>query len=270
MKNQVFLVFDSLRWDIFKKAKVPFLKSLGEWKKAYTPGTYTFPAHMSFFAGKLPQTFDKTIYYDTVVTRTGKKRNRQLWRLTNPEAPKDAVILLEGENIIDGFNKLDYTTIGTGGVNWFNPKLPPGKYLTSHFEHYRFFDGPNYAYHESAESQIDWTLSCIKKTKKSFFLFINFGETHSIFKYKNCPWHEEKYGAYGNAKKCKLRQKLCLEYLNKKIEGLFKELNNFDFVICSDHGEALGENGCWGHGFFHPKIMEVPLLIKTSGNDENI
>ena len=55
LRNQVFLVFDSLRWDVFQKANLPFLKKLGEWKLAYTPGNYTFPAHMSFLWARYPR-----------------------------------------------------------------------------------------------------------------------------------------------------------------------------------------------------------------------
>ena len=32
-------------------------------------------------------------------------------------------------------------------------------------------------------------------------------------------------------------------------------------VMCGDHGDCLGENGLWGHGFYHPKVMEVPMAI---------
>jgi arylsulfatase A-like enzyme len=32
-------------------------------------------------------------------------------------------------------------------------------------------------------------------------------------------------------------------------------------VICGDHGECFGEDEHWGHGFYHPKVMEVPMII---------
>ena len=32
-------------------------------------------------------------------------------------------------------------------------------------------------------------------------------------------------------------------------------------VICGDHGECFGEQGLYGHAFYHEKVMEVPLLI---------
>jgi len=265
-RNQALLVFDSLRWDVFQKAKIPFLKKLGKWKLAYTPGNYTFPAHMSFFVGKIPQTLDNTPYYDTVATRFGitgrKPKPDQLWRLGNPEAPRPSKYTLEGQNIISGFRAQGYLTIGAGAVNWFNPDLPAGKYLTEPFEHFFYKRGPNYASHESAEEQVQWVLDCLRVADKPYFLFINFGETHHQYLYKNCPWHGQP-NPYGNARECRRRQQACLEYLDKQVEHLLTQLKNLDLVICSDHGEAMGEDGLWGHGFHHPKIWEVPLLIKA-------
>ncbi len=267
MKNQVLIVFDSLRWDIFQESRAPFLKGLGNWKKAFTPGTYTLPAHMSFFAGKLPHTLDETEYYDTVATRTNEngplRRQRQFWRLSNPEAPTAARIQVDGENIIDGFRRLGYLTVGTGGVNWFNPQLPAGRHLTRVFELFRFFDGPDHASHESAEYQIEWVQESLAKSGRPYFLFVNFGETHYLYRYRNCPWHGER-PPYGNTEHCRVRQRRCLEYLDGQVQRLLGSLSDFDLVLCSDHGEAMGEDGLWGHGFFHPTIMEVPILIRPA------
>lgn len=268
MKNQVFIVFDSLRWDIFKSADLPFLKRVGSWRKAYTPGVYTLPAHMSFFAGKLPTTFDQGDYYDTVATRFDRKRKlpyrkaKQLWRLAGPEMSRPAEYILQGESIIAGFREQGLVTIGTGGVNWFNPDLPAGKLLTAHFEKFRFFGGPNHASHLSSEAQVGWVLEELHKTKeRPYFLFMNFGETHHRYLYKDCPWYNEQ-DPYGNTRECKRRQRSCIAYLDRQVETLLSELNNYDLVICSDHGDAMGENGLWGHGFFHRKVIEVPLLIR--------
>ena len=267
MRNQVLIVFDSLRWDIFKKSEASFLKGLGTWKKAYTHGTYTLPAHMSFFAGKLPHSLDCEEYYDTAAARfdRGNRRtyrnSKQLWRLSNPEALAPSKYTLEGKNIIEGFRKQGYFTIGTGAVNWFNPDLPAGKILTEPFEKFRFFSGPDYKSHTSSEDQIEWLLDSVLKVTKPYFLFVNFGETHHRFVYKDCPWYDEQ-NPYGNRSECKSRQRHCIEYLSKQVEKLLSPLKNYDLVLCSDHGEAMGENGLWGHGFYHKKVIEVPLLIK--------
>jgi len=267
MNNQIFLVFDSLRWDIFEAADAPFLKSLGSWKKALTPGNYTFPAHMSFFAGKLPHTFDQTDYYDTAATRFSwlrrPFRKQPLWQLGNPESPRPARYVLQGKNIIEGFHKQGYLTIGTGAVNWFNPNLPAGEYLTASFDKFRFFTEQGHTSHQSAEQQIEWAIDCLQNTTNLYFLFINFGETHHPFTYKNCGWENTK-NPYGDTEECKHRQKLCLEYLDAQVSKLLNNLQFYDLVACSDHGEAMGEDGLWGHSFSHDKVLEVPLLINLS------
>ena len=34
-------------------------------------------------------------------------------------------------------------------------------------------------------------------------------------------------------------------------------------IYVSDHGEALGENGAWGHGQLRDPMYEVPLLMRS-------
>jgi len=267
MRNQIFITLDSLRWDVFEQAQTPFLKSLGSWKKAQTQATYTFPAHLSFFAGKLPQTTDRSDYYDAGAFRVGAdgalERSRQLYRLDNPEAPRPADVTLAGKNIVEGFRRLGYATVGSGAVSWFDPVLPAGRYLCEGFEYYSFFHGPKHASHASARQQIDWARSTLEAIQRPYFLFLNFGETHHRFVYEGCEWYDTPF-TYGNQHDCHQRQRACLEYLDAAIRDLLSGLDHYDLVICSDHGEAFGEDGLWGHGFYHPVIMEVPLLIRLA------
>ena len=265
MRNQVFLVFDSLRWDVFDQANLPFLRSLGTWKKALTPGNYTLPAHMSFFVGKLPQTLDQTDYYDTAAVRIswyGRSfRGKPLWQLSNPESPRKAICNLHGKNVIEGFSRLGYTTIGTGAMNWFNPELSAGRYLTESFDHFSFMGCRDQGGLSGAEAQVAWVLKTLRSSQEPYFLFMNFGETHHPYIYEDCPWIKEKQ-PYGNASKCRARQTGCIEYLDGLLRGLLGQLENYDLVICSDHGDAFGEDGLWGHSFSHPTVLEVPLLIQ--------
>ena len=227
MRNQVFITIDSLRWDVFQEANVPFLRSLGDWKKACTQATYTFPAHMSFFVGKLPQTTDGTDFYDAVAFRVDPeghlKRNQQLYRLDNPEAPRAATATLNGRNIIEGFKRQGYTTVGTGAVSWFNPLLPAGRYLTESFDAFNFFEGPHHASHASARKQVDWAVCTLDGETAPWFLFVNFGETHHRFVYEGCDWYDAPF-TYGDAAECKAKQRACLEYLDGQIRRLLSSL----------------------------------------------
>lgn len=267
LRNLIFITFDSLRWDVFNEAHAPVLKGLGTWKKAYTQGTYTFPAHMSFFVGKLPQALDDTPGYDCVATRIGPggqtQRNIPWLRVENPEARRKSALDLKGRNLAEGFANRGYTTFCTGAVSWFNPALPAGRYLTDSFQEVRFFGGPENASHKSARRQLEWAADRTAKCGGPYFLFINFGETHFRFVHEGCPWEHEPFN-YGDPAVCRQRQRACLEYLDRLLGPFLAENRDADLILCSDHGEALGEGGLWGHGFYHPMVMEVPFLLKVA------
>jgi len=274
MNNILFITLDSLRWDVFVNADAPNLKALGEWKRAWTQGTFTLPAHMAFFVGKLPQTLDGTDFYDHTAKRKDREKretfNRELWRLNNPERAINhrAKILLEGSNIIDGFRKRGYRAYGTGAVNWFNPALPAGRLMTGWFNDFRFFDDTGFSPLNSAPAQIEWIMHTLDRHERSlltrnrpFFSFINFGETHHRYTYRGCDWMNDSE-PYGDHDACMYRQMKCLEYLDGMLPELLDRSRACDLVVCSDHGDAMGEDGLWGHGFFHEKVMEVPFLIR--------
>ena len=38
-------------------------------------------------------------------------------------------------------------------------------------------------------------------------------------------------------------------------------------IYLSDHGESLGENGRFGHGFLQPHAFEIPVMIMAFNHD---
>src|SRR5581483_1483251 len=53
-----------------------------------------------------------------------------------------------------------------------------------------------------------------------------------------------------------------LESIDSKVQKLVEKLPKpLQIVISGDHGECFGEGNNWGHGYPHPKVMEVPLLF---------
>lgn len=57
-------------------------------------------------------------------------------------------------------------------------------------------------------------------------------------------------------------------YLSDVYRELFEELrNDFEYVITlSDHGELLGEEGMWNHGYgLYPELLRVPLVVSGEG-----
>ena len=39
-------------------------------------------------------------------------------------------------------------------------------------------------------------------------------------------------------------------------------------ILTADHGEAFGEDGFWGHGIYHEKVMNVPMSCFMVGGDD--
>jgi arylsulfatase A-like enzyme len=266
MRHVVLLVLDSLRHDVLADAHTPFLDSLGRWHRAQTHGTFTLPAHAAMFAGRLPHASAGEDYVDSDTVRTDDRRRRirgrQLWRLDNPESPRPAHRVLQGRDIVEGFGLQGYRTLGTGAVSWFDPDKPAGEALTRSFDEFHYVGGRGHRAHAVAELQIDWALDRVRAGRSPCFLFVNFGETHHRYVFQGCEWIDEP-DPFGDAAECRFRQRHCVEYLDGQIERLLGVLGDCELVICSDHGDAMGEDDLWGHGFAHPTVLQVPLLIRV-------
>jgi hypothetical protein len=248
-KNQILITLDSLRWDVFELANLPFLKSF-PYSKAHTHGTYTLPAHQSFLViGKLPSSSNGD-QFDTCA-RSMRKTSKQQWRLSNPESVAPNEILLSGRNLVDGFNRKGYNTIGTGAVSWFDDGRDGHLNVVDDFKNYKFFG--EYVY---AKEQTNYVLDQISKTADKYFAFLNLGETHHTFRISE----NDKPTSYSNKAVCMKAQIRCIEYLDGVIKKFVDSIDNVEIIICADHGECFGEDGFWGHSFFHEKVMEVPIL----------
>ena len=269
LPNWLFITFDSLRWDVFDGADVPFLRSLGSWHKALTHGTFTLPAHMAFFSGKLPVVVGAGEYLDTVWRVTSKRelvRARSLWRMMIPESPNDTLVQLAGRNVIEGFNILGYVTIGTGSVEWFNDCHTTSLPLVQDFAHYAFRGGSGQSTLAAAEMQLEWVKRTIEAVdlEQPLFLFMNFGETHHPFPSPPDEYSRASESPFGDHALCFERQTRALVYLDKLLSN-FCFMSRFTcMVMCGDHGTCFGEDGLWGHNVAHPKVLEVPLLVKAA------
>ncbi|CCN69741.1 sulfatase-like hydrolase/transferase [Vibrio nigripulchritudo] len=252
--NFILITLDSCRWDTFNVSNSKFMKSTNAFKKAYSQGTFTLPSHISMFSGIFPHSFEKINLYNRFQKNLfwlieGRKGVTPYSKFSPP--PK---------NIISGFKEKGFNCIGTGAVEWFSSEL-----LTCDFDEF-FYSGIH------AEEQVKFCLERIKSTEK-FFHFINFGETHEPYKHggkiekstisrarmrnnENVGFIEEDF----------LKQVSSVEFLDSIIELYLKEVSrktnyNTIVLICADHGECFGEDGLYGHGFYHEKVMEVPLAI---------
>lgn len=277
--NVLFLTLDCCRADTFERANLPFIKAQGRAAKAQTAGTFTLPAHMAFFGGYLPSEQSlREPYYNPDI--------RQLWRLKNGRRRDlDSVgIVLEGDNVLEGYRNLGYHTIGVGGVRWFRNKM-----LKELFDEFHFFGPDDQTSVFESRRPTDLALNHVDEIlefldgRQKYFLFINCLETHVPYDTGSGKLPDEAIGIMRRAQNiwgCKTPsfdninvtsdellslhklQIAALESIDPKVEKLVKSLAKpLLLVISGDHGECFGENMLWGHGYPHPKVTEVPLLV---------
>ena len=257
-KSFLFITLDSCRYDTFVNASIPNMKKIGAVHKAMAPSNFTYASHAAMFVGFTPGIAE--INKPFINPKFAK-----IFKMTAGGYPGKGreFITLEGENIIQGFNKIGHTTIGTGGVEWFDPKTETGKILSKDFQHF-FYPGTTYY----LEKQLVWIYEKIREAEGSpLFVFANIGETHEPYYFKGAQWSTENspcipFGENNDAQACKLRQTKSLEFVDQKLGPLLDEFSDKSILICSDHGDCWGEDGLWNHGFHHEKILTVPLVIR--------
>jgi hypothetical protein len=247
-KNIAIIVIDALRYDAAMMANTPNFKKLfggKTWYKCFANGTYTLPSQIAMFkSGHLPTNNFEAVppYY----TRKGVDRifNVSLnWtRNRNTLFP-----IPPAPNIVKGFEKLGYISFGIGGVHWFNTNFETSAFWKGEYFD-NFYWSPSFAEdsYNGFELQIELTRGLLTNLQQPLFYFIDIASTHAPCRGNN--------SLVGQAK--------ALEYIDSHVMEIVDLLPRPCFtIIMSDHGTCFGENGLSGHGFYHPKIMEVPMFI---------
>jgi len=236
------------------------MKKIGPLHKAIAPSNFTYGSHAAMFVGFTPGIANlKKSFLNPKFGKIFKMVN------TGFEGKGTEFITLSGENIIQGFKKLGYTTIGTGGVGWFDPKTETGRVLGKDFEYF-FYPRDSF----SLEKQLDWINSKIQESQeKPVFVFLNVGEVHVPYYYRDAQWDPKvnpcvPFGENNDAEACRMRQTKCLEFVDKKLCPLLEEFSQASIVICSDHGDCWGEDGLWEHGIHHEMVLTVPMIIRLN------
>ncbi len=264
--NILFITFDSCRYDSFVQAKTPNLDRYAPVYEADTPGTYTLPAHASFFTGIFPLVNEPIPYLNRFTKQliTMKKAGQAL-----SHAKGRFTIELEADShdMIYGLNRQGYYTVGTGSATWFAKEV-----LTKHFQDFQ------YSHALSAIKQCNFINRKLRANsqKKPFFAFMNFSETHTPYMHYGSDREEFAMQARDYMKfppliepnlqasfgaKLKQAQITAVEHLDALMGEFLPLLPPKTFVIITaDHGEAFGEDGYWGHGVYHPSVMKVPMM----------
>ncbi len=263
----VLVVWDSCRLDTVDAARTPVLDRYGPVRRAYTHGTYTVPAHAAMFQGFLPHAFVDEPFYNRHV--------RQLWRIDARGLRTPPLVALPGgtANVIAGLRGRRYATLGVAAMPFFRdvPLLRVG------FD--RLEVTPTAA---RRQNRIMAAMLTRCRRQRPVFCFVNYGETHSPFRHEDMPPDLDEvdhryatraiWAQRGTRRadgrfdeRAFARQVACAEFLDARtgelLELFLARGRPTTVVICADHGEALGEDGLFGHAMYHPKVMEVPLLI---------
>ena len=262
-ESVLFVVLDSCRYDSFQAANAPNLKAIGTLYSAKAPGNFTYSSHMAMFMGFTPG--DASVQQVGVNPKFGK-----IFRMSQGGIAGKASehFLLDGRNIIDGFNRKGYRTIGSGAVAWFNIQTETSGHLTSEFDEFHYA-GDTW----SLAKQLYWLSDQLKKTNQPVFCFLNVGETHVPYYHEGADWSVDDnpcipFSALNDASKARYRQIKCIEFVDQKLAGLLEDFSSSTILVCADHGDCWGEDGLWEHGISHEKVLEVPLLFRLGMKSE--
>jgi len=257
--SMLLVTLDSCRYDSFESVRPPALSAIGPLACAQAPSHFTFGSHCAIFAGFTPG--DGARHEPFVNPKFGKI----VRVLGGPAKSKgNDVIVLNGETIVDGFNREGFLTAGTGAAGWFDDRRESARHLVQHFQHY-LYAGNCW----SLAKQLDFLEQTIAGATGPVFAFINVGETHVPYWYQGAPWERDRnpcvpFSTRNDAAESRRRQHACLSWVDAQIAPLVGAFSRATTIVCGDHGDAWGEDGFWEHGIMHPKVLEVPLLYRIA------
>jgi len=252
----LFVTLDSCRYDTFERARVPNMKAIGPLHRAMAPSYFTFGSHAAMFVGFTPGVAERT---EPAVN----PKYAKLFKLDNAGFPGKGVpsFDLTGPNIIEGFRRRGYLTLGTAATGWFDPSTETGRVLGQSFERFHY---PGNLY--SLARQLAWVEEQSAQASQPLFVFINVGETHVPYYHAGAPWDRARnpcvpFSKDNDAAECARRQTACVEHVDALLGPLLGRFAQETVLVCADHGDCWGEDGLWEHGIHHPKTLEVPLLL---------
>lgn len=254
------LTLDSCRYDTFVTARTPALDSISDLYRAQAPSHFTYASHMAMFAGFTPGVPELAAPFVN-------PKFARLFRLKRAgfAGHGEAGFTVTGEDIVAGFRKAGYRTVGTGAVGWFDPGTSVSGRLTGNFHDF-FFAGE-----KGVKAQVAFIEKALdKRPRRNAFVFLNVGETHVPYHFAGAPWPPGDnpcvpFGADNRADDCRMRQRLCCEYVDEALAPLIERFADATIVACADHGDCWGEDGLWEHGISHPMTLTVPLLMRYRG-----
>jgi hypothetical protein len=247
--DMLLMTFDTLRYDVAQEAwesgEIPNLSRrlpVAGWERRHTPGSFTYAAHVAFFAGFLP-----------TPARPGRHPRPFAMRFPGSETTTSETCVFDADNLITGLAGRGYHTICIGGVVFFNKQSPLGSLLPALFAESHWSPALGVSDPKSAANQVRLAVECLARVPVSqrVFLFVNLSALHQ-------PNYFYLPGATEDSRES---QRAALGYVDRQLPPLFDALERRASgfaILCSDHGTAYGEEGYHGHRLAHPSVWDVP------------
>ena len=264
----LFISLDSCRFDTFATAHsqgaLPHFAAIGPLHQALAPSYFTYASHAAFWMGFTPGVIGSSEPW--LNPKAGKLFRMAFAGHAGQDGKQN--FRLEGANIIDGFRRQGYSTIGSGAVDWFNTASDTGAVLAQPFEHFHFAGNT-----WSLGAQLLWIEERLAQVPESQprFVFLNVGETHVPYWHEGANWERwpspcVPFGSeHCSAVESARRQRACLEWVDQQVAPLLNRFAAGTVFVCADHGDCWGEDGLWEHGISHPATLTVPLLMRVRG-----
>ena len=176
-ESVLFISLDSCRYDtafaLDQRQALTTLSQVGPLHRAEAPSHFTYGSHAAFWMGFTPGVEGCS---DPLLNPKAGKLFRMAF--AGHRGRDEEGFQLEGANVIEGFRRKGYRTIGTGAVDWFNPDTETGAILGSSFERF-YFSGNTW----SLQDQLDWIQSELRASKANqpVFVFLNVGMLNNLW-----------------------------------------------------------------------------------------
>lgn len=254
----LFLTLDTLRFDVAEKAlasgMTPNLAAIVPdegWERRHSPSSFTYAAHQAFFAGFLPTP-------TTPIAQDSRGHERIFAaRFAGSETSGDGTLIFDAPDIITGYAMHGYHTLCVGGTGFFNMQTPLGSVLPNLFAESWWDESLGVTDIASPQNQVTRALSSMTALppEKRLFTFINFSACHQ----------PNRHYCDGATEDTPETQGAALAAIDRVLPALLDAAQRrapLLLIICSDHGEAYGEDGYQGHRLAHNVVWDVPYMHK--------
>jgi len=273
-RNLVFMVLDSCRYDSFVRARTPHFDRINIAEQRWSYASWTAPSHYAYLMGLVPHRSPQHVYASEFY-----KKDFSDWieRLAIPGLGFASFVpQLSLPKLLKDHG---YRCVGRVSM----PVLNGFTLVSKFFDDYKLMSNHNDFASMVSELEFD--------SDEPTFYFMNLGETHYPYMLSgdDLPHISGVHGAakqlaagedgggriqsahdngscdFFDGKKMQYlheQQIRCVEYIDEVFGRLLEKApSDTYFMVMSDHGEAFGEGGFFGHGpVMHETAFSVPFL----------